>query len=554
MKQRTRLNRRRLISQQPLQLLLPLVLGLLASLAGILLLGVSGWFISASALAGVAGAGALFNYFAPGALIRLLAISRTVGRYFEQLTAHNHLLALLTELRLWVWRRMARQPADRLQRVGGQLQRLIGDIDLITRWPLQVWMPCVYSGCAALLFLAACLYIAPSLLVAVIPCLVTVLIVIPLLLARYGQRLISRQQLQASQRRSRFLNLFGALITLTIRGQWQHYGERLNALEGRQQRWEQRSQQLAIAARHGIQACVALCLCSCLLIVQPQLQDQSLQPVLLAGLLLALLGMSELFATAANCFIANAQTGVGLHRLNQLGQDACDTAPPTAKTDDIKALQLVELSGRQPGALNASPAVSLQLEHGDRLWLQGRSGSGKSTLLAVLANQLAPEHGELHYGQAALSLEQRLDYQSRIGYLNQAPYIFNQSLAANLLLGDPEASDQQLCAVLAAVGLEDWLQQQPQGLQTLLGEQGSLVSGGQARRIGLARVLLQRPTLLLLDEPFEGLDRQTIATIEEALNHAYRPAMLIIASHIAPQQLVLTHRLSLEAESEAAAL
>src|SRR5699024_8840944 len=123
------------------------------------------------------------------------------------------------------------------------------------------------------------------------------------------------------------------------------------------------------------------------------------------------------------------------------------------------------------------------------------------------------------------------DLRDVIGYLPQDIDIFNLSLAANLRLGNPQASDQQLWQVLTDVALADWVRARPQQLQLRPGELGSAVSGGQARRIALARLLLAERPVLLLDEPFAGLDAVTREQVMAALVRRQRQGLLIIVSH-----------------------
>ncbi len=110
-KKTSTLSLKKLLLANPWGFVIPVILGVVASLAGVALLGISGWFISAAGLATTMGVSLIFNYLTPGAIVRFMAILRTSGRYGEQVTAHNHLLGLLRILRLWVWdQRVAKDP------------------------------------------------------------------------------------------------------------------------------------------------------------------------------------------------------------------------------------------------------------------------------------------------------------------------------------------------------------------------------------------------------------------------------------------------------------
>ncbi|MEQ4573815.1 MAG: thiol reductant ABC exporter subunit CydD [Gammaproteobacteria bacterium] len=166
--------------------------------------------------------------------------------------------------------------------------------------------------------------------------------------------------------------------------------------------------------------------------------------------------------------------------------------------------------------------VSLALQPGQRLALVGPSGSGKSTLLEAMAGWLPPEHGRL-----------RLRPGVKVGYAAQRPYLFHGSIADNLRLADPQASLARIRAVAEAAQVMRFAARLPDGLDTVIGERGFGLSGGEARRIALARLLLHEPDLLLLDEPTAFLDPDTEADLLCTLGSYARGRAVVIATHSA---------------------
>jgi ATP-binding cassette subfamily C protein CydD len=164
--------------------------------------------------------------------------------------------------------------------------------------------------------------------------------------------------------------------------------------------------------------------------------------------------------------------------------------------------------------------LSFQIEAGQRLALVGPSGSGKSTLLEALAGWLPPRSG-------SIVLRPGLE----VGYAGQRPYLFHGSIADNLRLADPGVSDARLRAVAEAAQVMRFAAHLPQGLDTVIGERGFGLSGGEARRIGLARLLLRDPQLLLLDEPTAFLDPATEAALLQTLAAFARDRAVVIATH-----------------------
>ncbi|MBB5884557.1 thiol reductant ABC exporter subunit CydD [Xanthomonas sp. LMG 8992] len=200
---------------------------------------------------------------------------------------------------------------------------------------------------------------------------------------------------------------------------------------------------------------------------------------------------------------------------------AIDAAPAVVPSRAAPLLQARALHLRPLGArCDAVQELHFELHAGQRLALVGPSGSGKSTLLEALAGWLPPRAGSLQV-RAGL----------RIGYAGQRPYLFHGSIADNLRLANPQASDAQVRAAAEAAQVLRFAARLPQGLDTPIGERGFGLSGGEARRIGLARLLLRDPELLLLDEPTAFLDAETEAELLRTLAVFAHGRSVIVATH-----------------------
>jgi ATP-binding cassette subfamily C protein CydC len=179
---------------------------------------------------------------------------------------------------------------------------------------------------------------------------------------------------------------------------------------------------------------------------------------------------------------------------------------------------------------NLLDGVDLRLAAGDRIAIRGDSGSGKTTLSALLLRLWDPQLGAVRFGGIDLREFAQDDWYRQIAWLPQGAPVFAGSIADNLRLGDPQASDEALWMVLAQVRLNEWARQQG-GLAAWVGENGATMSAGQARRLALARALLRNAPIMVLDEPTEGLDVDTAHALLIDLAAALGQRSLLMITH-----------------------
>jgi len=514
---------------------LALLLGALTLFSAIALLATSGWFITASAIAGLTLASSFtFDYFRPAAFIRLFAIVRTAGRYGERLTSHHATLSLLKDLRSQVFRALTlgnRALDHNSTGSAATMHRLVADIDRLDRFPLQFMAPWFWAVLMVIIYLVFAVILAPQLALAASPGLLTALLVVPALGFFRGRQLALKDVQAAEQRREHFLESLSLLTSLTLWQSWQKQQAATLTTDEHYQDHDHQQQKLisllALLQQLALAASLGCVLWSGITLVTAELISV---PWLLAAAL-ALLGIHEALVPLAGSFIGLGQSQAARDRINQLMQlESIETTPERAEKPRPQApfhLQTQQLSARIPGALVGPEDIDIDLRSGQVLLITGASGIGKTTLLKVLANTLAPTSGDYLINQRPYQ-EWQLD--DCIGYLPQQLDIFDSSLANNLRLADPQATDEQLWQVLQDVALADWAQQQ-NGLQTALGEYGAKISGGQARRVALARLLLAQRPILLLDEPFAGLDSNSSYQVLNALRERQADGLLIIVSH-----------------------
>ncbi|NLC99878.1 MAG: thiol reductant ABC exporter subunit CydC [Gammaproteobacteria bacterium] len=515
---------------------LALLLGALTLFSAIALLATSGWFITASAIAGlVLTSSFTFDYFRPAALIRLFAIVRTAGRYGERLASHHATLSLLKDLRSQVFRALTVRTTPLNQNSTGTaatMHRLVADIDRLDRFPLQFLAPWLWALLIVALYLVFAFWLESTLAFAASAGLLSALLLIPALGFWRGRTLALNDVQAAELRREHFLESLSLLTSLTLWQSWQ--SQQRDTLQADEDYQEQHNQQQQLISLLGLlqQLALAISLGSVLWVGVPLVAAGTITVPWLLAAALALLGIHEALVPLAGSFIGLGQSQAARDRINQLMELETQASAPGTEPDKPRPsgpwqLHTQDLSARIPGALNGPHNIDIDLRSGQVLMITGASGIGKTTLLKVLAKQLQHSSGQYLINQRPAAHWQLDDC---IGYLPQQLDIFDRSLAGNLRLADPQASDEQLWHVLTDVALADWAREQ-NGLDTALGEYGAQISGGQARRVALARLLLAQRPILLVDEPFAGLDQASSEQVLRALRQRQAEGILIIVSH-----------------------
>ncbi len=517
----------RLLARRRGRLAVGAALMALTLLSAIGLLALSGWFITASALTGAllaAGVAASLDVYVPGGGIRLFAVTRTLSRYLERLYNHDSVLRLLADLRARLFAVIAGLDAQTLMRhrASDWLNRLTADIDTLDALFLRLLAP---AGVAllAILGLAGLLAAwAPPVGLSLGLLLLAGWLWLTLGQARLGLAAGRRQGADREALRGRLIEQLQGLAELETYGSLGHHRREVEALEARFYRDQRR-----LGAGVALGNALVTLLVGTALVVTLWLVAGAWAAGELAGpqavmMPLAALAMSEALAGLPAAFTWLGATWGAAERLNGLAErsrPAAEAARGEAAPAGALGVTLERVSLTYPGAL--APAlddVSLHLAPGERLALCGASGAGKSSVAALVLRQLAPSGGRIRLGGVALADWPEAALRRRVAALTQRVDLLDDSLAANLRLARPDAAEGELWAALAWVDLAAWAESLPQGLATRVGEGGRRLSGGQARRLALARLHLLEPDLVLLDEPFAGLDADTVARLAPRLD------------------------------------
>lgn len=446
--------------------------------------------------------------------VRFFGIGRPLIRYLDRLVSHDMALRALGRLRSRFYERIEPLAPAQLEgfRHGELLSRMVGDVDALQGLYLRGLAPPVVAilvAVGAVAFSAVFLPAAAAILAAGM--LLSGLLV-PAVAAALQRRSGSRQRGVRAELTADLVELLRGTPELLVYG----------GADGAYRRAADRDRELAGLARRdafvagladGLVVLITGVTVAGVLAVAVSAHDGgSLDRLMIATL--ALLAMSSFEATAPLPEVARESSETlasGRRVLELTATEPAITDPPDPEPRPADATVALEaVTARYPGSDAATfRDLDLRIAPGEKVALLGASGTGKSTIVALLLRFLDPASGRVTVGGTDARRLRQSDLRSTFALAGQDAHLFNSTIAANLRIGDPEASDADLLAALDAARLAEWVRSLPEGIETFVGEQGSAISGGQRQRLVFARALLSPAPVLLLDEPTAHLDPPT---------------------------------------------
>ncbi len=509
------------------------VMALWRSQAGLLLAGAAVSLLTVSAGAGLALAAgrAVVPAVLGGAVLlwalRLLGSGRVVFRYVERLLTHLATFRALAGLRVWMFRGLARRSLGGLgmMRSGDALARLVDDVQALDGLYIRIVVPALSVLVLLPLLLVALWPGGPGAAIATGSLLVTAALLLPLLAARGALDLGGQLAQAASGLRVAALDALTGMPEIRAFGA---EGRMLAAVQARESTLFQAQRRLARRAAMT-QGAAALCGQAALLLVLLA----GLPPMLLIPAVLLVLAAFETVAVMPRAGALLGLAAAGARRIvaaaegpSMVPEPAVPLSPPTGAT-----LRFDRVTFAWPGRAPVLDGLSLEIPAGARVAILGPSGSGKSTLAALALKVVAPQSGTVLLGGVDLARLASADVHARMAWLSQSTTLFEDTVRANLLLGRPEADEPELWRALEQAGIAEVVHGLPEGLNTWLGSGGAGLSGGQGRRLALARVLLSRAPILILDEPATGLDAAAERAFFETLNLVASGQTVILIVH-----------------------
>ncbi|GMQ46320.1 heme ABC transporter ATP-binding protein/permease CydC [Vibrio sp. 10N] len=512
---------------------LGMVLAFCTLFASIGLLTLSGWFISASAVAGLTIARETFNYMLPGAGVRGAAMARTAGRWGERVVSHNATFKLLTDLRIFFFKKLAPLIPGKAVNIrdADMLNRLVADVDAMDHVYLRLVSPMVVGAFGILCLTAVLCWFDAALGLTLGALLMLLLLIWPTVFYRLGKRNGQALTLNKAALRIKTLDWLQGYSELTLFGAESRYRQAILSAQD-----ELLKNQFIHAKISGLAQGLLILANGWLLILMLWLAADGVggnQPdPLIALMAFATMASFELLMPIAGAFQYLGQTLTSARRLNEVILAKPDVTFPEQDVTHSNAysVKLNNASFSYPGANQmALRDIELEVPAGHKLAIVGQTGSGKSTLLQLITRYWDVQKGSIELAGENIQSWSEAQLRQSTSVVSQKVDVLNGTLRDNLSMAKPNASDEELNAALVKVDLGHLTENT--GLDAWLGEGGRQLSGGEKRRIGIARALLHDAPILLLDEPTEGLDKKTEQQIMALFESQFVGKTVVFITH-----------------------
>ncbi len=515
-------------------MLLGTLLSLITIIANVSLMALSGWFIATMAMAGISGASV--NYFTPAAGIRGFAIARTASRYGERLVTHEATFRLLATLRTWFYEHLEPLAPAILQnyRSGDLLSRIRADIDALENFYLRILAPLLVAAITSLIILLFLLQFSMLLAVIELVFLMIAGIMVPLLVNNLAHQASTRQIETNSELRSAVIDSTQGMSELLIYGAAEKQIQRVSELSDQLLNDQQHLAKLNGGSASALGLCANLSMWLMLIVAIPMVTTGNLAPANLPMLALFALASFEAILPLPLAFQTLPGTLAAARRLFEI----VDTKPaviepvtpvPMPEQFDI---EIERASLRYPNSqTNALDSISLDIPQGTHIAIVGASGSGKSTLINALMRFWPIESGAIKLNRISIDQFSGEDLRLQFAVATQQSTLFNSTIKRNLLLAKRDATQEEIEQACKLAQIHEFIETLPEGYDTWIGEAGHKLSGGQIRRLGIARALLKPASVLILDEPGEGLDSVTEQKMLQAITENAKGKTFILITH-----------------------
>ena len=508
---------------------LSLLLGTLAVGFGVALLATAGYLISRAA-----EQPPILSLTVTIVVVRFLGLARPLARYGDRLASHDLALRGLGRIRSRVYERIEPLAPGQLDayRRGDLLARMVGDVDALQMLYVRGLLPpavALVTSAACVAVTAVFLPVAAAILAAG---LVAAGVAVPLLAARLAGSAGRRQAIARGALTAELVELLRGAPELVVYGQEERTLARVGELDRALARLGRRDALVAGLGDALTILVAGLTVTGVVAVAVSATVADALDPVLVATLALLSLASFDAvtpLAPAARELSSTLASGRRVLDVIERTPDVRDPSSPIPPPSGPVPVRLEGVTARYEPDQAVLRDVDLDLAPGRKVALIGASGSGKTTVTRLLLRFLDPERGRVTIGGRDVREYAQGDVRRLFAIAGQEAYVFDSTIRENLRLARPDATDDDLWAVLRLARLDTWVASLPAGLAAPVGEEGARLSGGQRQRLTLARALLTNAPVLVLDEPTAHLDAETAeAVMNDVLAAADGRTVLLI--------------------------
>ena len=507
-------------------------LGAVATSLGVALIATSGYLISRAAQRPP-----VLALTVTIVIVRFLGMSRPLARYIDRLVSHDLALRSLGTIRSRFFARIEPLAPGQLDgfRRGDLVARMVGDVDRLDGLYVRGLCPPLSGLAVAVVCVIAAAVMLPAAGVILAAGLAIAGLAVPALAARWSREPFARLAAARAQLSSQLVELLRAAPEIVAFGAARSRAEAIAELDRELAALTRRDAVGAGLADALVMLAAGLTTAAVLAAAVGARASGSLDPVLVATVTLLALAAFEAITPIPRAARELAIITVAGRRVLDLTSRRpliTDPGAPLPSPSRDATIELAGVTARYPGSPRpVLEQVNLRLEPGGRVALVGPSGSGKTTVTNVLLRFLDPEQGALLFDGNDARDHRQSDVRAIFSLAGQGAHLFNSTIRQNLLLARPDATDDELRDVLARARLAAWVDGLPDGIDTLVGEEGRRLSGGQRQRLVLARALLRDAPVLVLDEPTAHLDAATAEALMSDVFAAAGDAAVLLITH-----------------------